>query len=289
MLNYFFKCSSFECHDYWAHTSYTTHIFISVTSSWRQRKPNQPNSDIDTLLLNEMFIASYWIFLKPRFRVTAHLISFGTTAPSVNKYSYSLFTLNPDIADGCTLHYPAHTHTFSLNTWIWTILTVLKGVHIQLQGAQRIAGSCQDLNIIIWPHNPTVTWENTGFIILFFSTGMFVSISLLSDSWLWKMSWEGVPFLILSLESSQTRFVPVSTSFIIPIRQTSHVLKHFASFLHHIQSICKSQCRGGGGLQLSCTSPVPIFSKLCLYHTWNNISPFYCTRLRAECKTQCWS
>lgn len=174
------------------------------------------------------------------------------------------------------LHTLTHFH-WTAEFELFEILTLLKGVHIQLQGAQRIAGSCQDLNIIIWPHNPTVTWENTGFIILFFSTGMFVSISLLSDSWLWKMSWEGVPFLILSLESSQTRFVPVSTSFIIPIRQTSHVLKHFASFLHHIQSICKSQCRvggGGGGLQLSCTSPVPIFSKICLYHTWNNISPF---------------
>lgn len=95
-----------------------------------------------------------------------------------------------------------------------------RAVWIQSRGALRTAERTQNLNIIVWPHNPTVNTENTGFIIwfFFFSTGMFVSISLLSDSWLWKMSWEGVPFLILSLESSQTRFVPVSTSFIIPTR-----------------------------------------------------------------------
>lgn len=64
--------------------------------------------------------------------------------------------------------------------------------------------------------------RNAGFLNLFLSTGMFVCISLLSDSWLWRMSWEGVPFLILSLESSQTRFVPVSTS--SPSSQISHTI-----------------------------------------------------------------
>lgn len=129
--------------------------------------------------------------------------------------------------DGCTLNRLKHTHfTNSLSPQL--NVNFLSSWIRASGGSDSASGSsedswmcpqtCQDLNIIIWPHNPTVKMKNTGFIILFLSTGMFVSISLLSDSWLWKMSWEGVPFLILSLESSQTRFVPVSTSFIIPIR-----------------------------------------------------------------------
>lgn len=231
MLNYFFKWRSFECHDYRKATPVGSHFirnahfyFSNFIMRAKEIMPaycrNSYSNELYTHYYSLKYIIPYQIYLKPRFNITAHLISFVRTAPSVNKYSYTLIYSESRycMADGSTPHCPAHTHMFSLNSWIWTILTVLKGVHIQPQDAQRIAGSCQDLNIIIWPHNPTVTLENTGFLALFFSTGMFVSISLLSDSWLWKMSWEGVPFLILSLESSQTRFVPVSTSFIIPIR-----------------------------------------------------------------------
>lgn len=121
--------------------------------------------------------------------------------------------------------------------------------------------------------------KNTGFISLFLSTGMFLSISLLSDSWLWKMSWEGVPFLILGLESSQTRFVPVSTSFIIPIFQNNHVLEQIPSSLHHIQSIGQSQGRKNKTktpqkkkkryiMHFTCCH----HSKIRFYHVWNKIS-----------------
>lgn len=37
-------------------------------------------------------------------------------------------------------------------------------------------GTCQDLNIIKWPRNSTVNFENTGFIDYFLLTGLFVSI-----------------------------------------------------------------------------------------------------------------
>lgn len=113
--------------------------------------------------------------------------------------------------------------------------------------------------------------KNTGFISLFLSTGMFLSISLLSDSWLWKMSWEGVPFLILGLESSQTRFVPVSTSFIIPICQNNHVLKQIPSSLHHIQSIEQRQGKKKS-LQDIMHFTCCHLSKVRFYHLWNSIS-----------------
>lgn len=165
------------------------------------------------------------IFWKPTFCITgvlqgSHLIAFGRKPPSVNFDSISIkftYARRVHTSWSCT-----HTQVFTSSVSEQLNLNCSKGSSDSASGlsedSRMCPERCQDLNIIIWPYNPTVNLKNTGFIILFLSSGMFVSISLLSDSWLWKMSWEGVPFLILSLESSQTRFVPVSTSFIIPIR-----------------------------------------------------------------------